>query len=164
MAQAKENIYSVLNKIKPSIGKIEQRGDNPQFRRSDGTKTKYMKLEDILNEIEPLLIENNVVCFSYFDYQEMNGTLIPILIMEFRHLPSDKMIVSKAPCVDDTKRGQQQIGSGVTYMRRYMIQSILNLRPDPKTDDDGNSSSEPTSDVQQASQSTKITHNTQDWI
>jgi len=52
MAQAKENIYSVLNKIKPSIGKIEQRGDNPQFRRSDGTKTKYMKLEDILNEIQ----------------------------------------------------------------------------------------------------------------
>jgi len=74
------------------------------------------------------------------------------------------MIVSKAPCVDDTKRGQQQIGSGVTYMRRYMIQSILNLRPDPKTDDDGNSSSEPTSDVKEASQSTKITHNTQDWI
>ena len=29
MAQAKENIYSALNKIKPSIGKIEQRGDNP---------------------------------------------------------------------------------------------------------------------------------------
>ena len=79
-------------------------------------------------------------------------------------MPSDTMIVSKAPCVDDTKRGQQQIGSGVTYMRRYMIQSILNLRPDPKTDDDGNSSSEPTSDVQQASQSTKVTHNTQDWI
>ena len=76
MAQAKENIYSVLNKIKPSIGKIEQRGDNPQFRRSDGTQTKYMKLEDILNEIEPLLIENNVVCFSYFDYQEMNGTFL----------------------------------------------------------------------------------------
>ena len=164
MAQAKENIYYALNKVKSSIGKIEQRGDNPQFRRSDGTKTKYMKLEDILNEIEPLLIENNVVCFSCFDYQEMNGTLIPILIMEFRHLPSDTMIVSKAPCVDDTKRGQQQIGSGVTYMRRYMIQSILNLRPDPKTDDDGNSSSEPTSDVQQASQSTKVTHNTQDWI
>ena len=164
MAQAKENIYYALNKVKSSIGKIEQRGDNPQFRRSDGTKTKYMKLEDILNEIEPLLIENNVVCFSCFDYQEMNGTLIPILIMEFRHLPSDTMIVSKAPCVDDTKRGSQQIGSGVTYMRRYMIQSILNLRPDPKTDDDGNSSSEPTSDVQQASQSTKVTHNTQDWI
>jgi|TARA_Y100000015_G_scaffold14811_1_gene14175 hypothetical protein len=164
MAQAKENIYYALNKVKSSIGKIEQRGDNPQFRRSDGTKTKYMKLEDILNEIEPLLIENNVVCFSCFDYQEMNGTLIPILIMEFRHLPSDTMIVSKAPCVDDTKRGSQQIGSGVTYMRRYMIQSILNLRPDPKTDDDGNSSSEPTSPEQEASQSTKVTHNTQDWI
>ena len=84
--------------------------------------------------------------------------------MEFRHLSSDTMIVSKAPCVDDTKRGQQQIGSGVTYMRRYMIQSILNLRPDPKTDDDGNSSSEPTSPEQKASQSTKVTHNTQDWI
>ena len=49
MAQAKENIYYALNKVKSSIGKIEQRGDNPQFRRSDGTKTKYMKLEDILD-------------------------------------------------------------------------------------------------------------------
>ena len=158
MAQAKENIYSILNKIKSSIGKIEEKGSNPQF------KNKYMKLEDILNEIEPLLIKNNVVCFSCFDYQEMNGTLIPILIMEFRHLPSDTCITSKAPCVDEQKKGSQQIGSGVTYMRRYMMQSILNLRPDPKTDDDGNSSSEPTSDVKEASQSTKITHNTQDWI
>ncbi len=164
MAQAKENIYSALNKVKSSIGKIEEKGSNPQFKRTDGSQTKYMKLEDILNEIEPLLIKNDVVCFSYFDYQEMNSTLIPILIMEFRHLSSDTMIVSKAPCVDDTKRGQQQIGSGVTYMRRYMIQSILNLRPDPKTDDDGNSSSEPTSPEQQASQSTKVTHNTQNWI
>mgnify|MGYP003137406717 CR=1 FL=1 len=163
MAQAKETIYSALNKIKSSIGKIEEKGNNPQFKKSDGSQTKYMKLEDILNEIEPLLIKNGVVCFSYFDYQEMNGTLIPILIMELRHLPSDTMIVSKAPCVDDTKRGQQQVGSGVTYMRRYMIQSILNLRPDPKTDDDGNSSSEPTSPQESALQKTKITHNTHNY-
>ena len=159
MAQAKDTIYSALNKVKSSIGKIAEKGSNPQF------KNKYMKLEDILNEIEPLLIQNDVACYSYFDYQDMNGTLIPILIMQFRHLGSDTMIVSKAPCVDDTKRGSQQIGSGVTYMRRYMMQSILNLRPDPKTDDDGNDSSQPPSPVRQASEATKVTHNnTQDWI
>ena len=77
MAQAKENIYSALNKVKSSIGKIEEKGSNPQF------KNKYMKLEDILNEIEPLLIKNDVVCFSYFDYQEMNSTLIPLSL---RHI------------------------------------------------------------------------------
>ena len=158
MAQAKDTIYSALNKVKSSIGKIAEKGSNPQF------KNKYMKLEDILNEIEPLLIQNDVACYSYFDYQDMNGTLIPILIMEFRHLGSDTMIVSKAPCVDDTKRGSQQIGSGVTYMRRYMMQSILNLRPDPKTDDDGNDSSQPPLPVRQAAEATKVTHNTQDWI
>jgi hypothetical protein len=54
------------------------------------------------------------------------------------HLNSGQFI-SSTSIIGNTNSSSQQIGSGITYFRRYHIQAMLNLEAD--FEDDGNQSS-----------------------
>ena len=95
---------------------------------------KYMKVEDILESVVPVLKEQGIMIIGKMKNQDS----MPVLCIELRHVESGTSIESESVCVDDTKNGSQQIGSGITYMTRYMLQRLLNLAPDASTDDDGN--------------------------
>ena len=97
-----------------------------------------MKVKDIIPMIEMELQKQNIICIGTMKVNEHNS---PILNIQLRHIPSDTFIESECTCLDDTKKGSQQIGSGITYMTRYILQRLLNLVPDESTDDDGNESS-----------------------
>ena len=126
----KETIYTAL--MKCEFKKVKVEGNNAMFN------AKYMKVKDIIPMIEVELQKQNIICIGTMKVNEHNS---PILNIQLRHIPSDTFIDSECTCLDDTKKGSQQIGSGITYMTRYILQRLLNLVPDESTDDDGNESS-----------------------
>tara|TARA_R100001198_G_C5035721_1_gene99053 strand:+ start:35 stop:487 length:453 start_codon:yes stop_codon:yes gene_type:complete len=126
----KENIYTSL--MKCEFKKVKVEGNNAMFN------AKYMKVKDMIPMIELELQKQNIICIGTMKVNEHNS---PVLNIQLRHIPSDTFIESECICLDDTKKGSQQIGSGITYMTRYILQRLLNLVPDDSTDDDGNESS-----------------------
>ena len=122
----KDNIYTAL--MKCEFKKVKVDGNNAMFN------AKYMKVKDIIPMIEMELQKQNIICIGTMKVNEHNS---PILNIQLRHIPSDTFIESECTCLDDTKKGSQQIGSGITYMTRYILQRLLNLVPDESTDDDG---------------------------
>ena len=118
--------------MKCEFKKVKVEGNNAMFN------AKYMKVKDIIPMIEVELQKQDIICIGTMKVNEHNS---PILNIQLRHIPSDTFIDSECICLDDQKKGSQQIGSGITYMTRYILQRLLNLVPDESTDDDGNESS-----------------------
>tara|TARA_R100000315_G_C5223698_1_gene135161 strand:- start:1164 stop:1586 length:423 start_codon:yes stop_codon:yes gene_type:complete len=118
--------------MKCEFKKVKVEGNNAMFN------AKYMKVKDMIPMIELELQKQNIICIGTMKVNEHNS---PVLNIQLRHIPSDTFIESECICLDDTKKGSQQIGSGITYMTRYILQRLLNLVPDDSTDDDGNESS-----------------------
>lgn len=119
----KELFNSVAN-FQMECPKISKDANNPFFKGS-----KYATLPHILNVITPILKKNGLVIVQ----PVINNAVVTKLI----HIDSGEMIESVYDIVCKDATNPQQIGSAVSYARRYSISSILNLNIDD--DDDGNS-------------------------
>lgn len=108
-----------LLEAKKEIGKVAKNAKNPHFKNS------YADINALIEAVEPILlnhgllllqpiIENNVVT-RIIDV-ESGEAIESILTLPLNLNP-------------------QQLGSAVTYFRRYTLQSLLSLQA---TDDDGN--------------------------
>jgi hypothetical protein len=69
--------------------------------------------------------------------EETSNGVLNILTTTITHLPSGEFISSASNLGNHTK--SQELGSAITYLRRYHIQAMLNLEAD--FEDDGNLSS-----------------------
>jgi len=118
----KELFNSVAN-FQMECPKISKDANNPFFKGS-----KYATLPHILNVITPILKKNGLVIVQ----PVINNAVVTKLI----HIDSGEMIESVYDIVCKDATNPQQIGSAVSYARRYSISSILNLNIDD--DDDGN--------------------------
>ena len=122
-AMANQNIYYKLSKVKAEIGVLSKNAKNPFF------KSDYLDLNGILSAVEPLLekygllllqpIEDGKVITKIID---IDGGVIPIQIVS-----SMELIENNNP---------QQMGSQISYFRRYTLQSLLGLQA---VDDDAQS-------------------------
>lgn len=100
---------------------IKKESDNPFF------KSAYANLATILDAIEVEAAKCGLVITS----QLVAGEAI-VLTTTLSHKDSEETIVSTFPVFGSKP---QEIGSSITYARRYNIQSLLNLAAE---DDDGN--------------------------
>jgi hypothetical protein len=121
----KELFNSVAN-FQMECPKISKDANNPFFKGS-----KYATLPHILGIITPILKKNGLVILQ----PVINNAVVTKLI----HIDSGEFIESVYDIVCKDATNPQQIGSAVSYARRYSISSILNLNIDD--DDDGNSAS-----------------------
>ena len=87
----------------------------------------------ILNVITPILKKNGLVIVQ----PVMNTCVVTKLI----HIETGQTLESIYDIICKDSTNPQQLGSGVSYARRYSITSILNLNIDDESDDDGNSAS-----------------------
>ena len=111
-----------------SFKKLEKTGFNPHF------KSNYSTLNDIMDACSGALAEHDLdVCHQM--YTNGNGTECVATLYH----KSGQYIRSALPLMG---QNAQQLGSAVTYMRRYTLQALLGLEGDPSTDDDGNSAAE----------------------
>jgi len=131
--QANKEIFQAIEKARANgFQQIKKSGSNPMF------KSKYSTLLDVFEACKVPLEKEGVHIAFHTELHTIEGKLENVLVCRLIHLESGQILESKVTCFDDTKKGSQAIGSGVTYMRRYLLQAMLNLECDPETDDDGN--------------------------
>ena len=114
------SIYKKLNEFKKSVGAIKKDSTNPHF------KNKYASIESVLDTIEKPLLDAGLGFIQCVE--DLN------LITTIYDTESDNVLTSKIPLILN-KNDMQQLGSAITYARRYGLVSMFGLEQE---DDDGN--------------------------
>ncbi len=113
------NVYKKLFELKKLTGKVVKGSSNPFF------KTKYTDLNSVIDATEPALEELGLL---YLDRVEDM-----VLISEIIDVESGEKIETRTPLLLG-KQDMQQLGSAITYARRYARMTSLGLQA---IDDDG---------------------------
>ena len=134
-----KEIATALCSFQGEVEKINKEATNPFF------KSKYATLANILDVIrEPL--HKNGLSFVQFPTDQFG------LVTRLMHNSGEWLEAEYV--MQPTKNTPQEIGSCITYMRRYALGSILGLNIDD--DDDGNDASKPTQTQKKVKDVTKV--------
>jgi len=115
-----KNVYEKLFEFRKLTGKVAKGASNPFF------KSKYADLNSVIDATDFALEEVGLVYIDRVD--NMN------LISEIVDYESGESIQNITPLIL-TKNDMQQLGSAITYARRYARMSMCGLMA---VDDDGN--------------------------
>jgi len=116
----KTNINTKLLEFQKKIGIIKKDSKNPHF------KNTYASLTQILSEVKPLLTECGLILIQPISLEGVGTTII-----DFETGEKIETVISLP-----TNLSFQQLGSAITYFRRYTLASLLSLEID---DDDAQS-------------------------
>lgn len=133
-------IYQKLFSVKSKIGKISKDSNNPFF------KSRYFDINALLENVEPLMHENNLLLLQPIENNKVYSRIFDIQSGE----------VQESSIELPTNVKPQDMGSAITYYRRYTLQSLLGIQAE---DDDGNKASKKESATKtenKAPESTKI--------
>ena len=114
------SIYKKLNEFKKAVGKVKKDANNPFH------KSKYSTIESVLDTVEEPL--SNV---GLGFVQCVDDMFLETIIYDEE---SSDTIKSRVPLII-SKQDMQQLGSAITYARRYALVSMFGLEQE---DDDGN--------------------------
>lgn len=112
-----------LSDLQNSITKVVKNTDNPYY------KSKYADLNALFEQVKPLITEKGFVLI-----QVVRGSQ---LHTELAHLKTGESISGDMDLLT-AKPDMQQLGSAITYARRYSLLALLNIET---ADDDGNTAS-----------------------
>ena len=121
-----------LTKVKKELKPLEKNTKNAYLGND------YADLKEILTTLAPTN-KNLSITVQQFVIETIQG-LENAIMTTVTHRASNQFIRSVSTLGHDGIKSQA-IGSAITYMRRYHLQSMFNLEADPITDDDGNMSS-----------------------
>jgi hypothetical protein len=133
-------LHQKLHRAKLAIGKVT--------KNATSHHSKYADLNAILSTVEPVLLENGLLLI-----QPIHGNSVCTQIID---IDSGAMLDS---CMDLPQGvNPQNMGSAITYYRRYTLQSALSLQA---VDDDGEKASkeEPVKEVVKETLSTERFNN-----
>jgi hypothetical protein len=119
-----KNIYQKLHEAKLEIGKVAKNAKNPHF------KNTYADLNALIEAVEPILLEKGLVLLQPIKEGRV-FTIITSIVDSYSVESYIDLPINLNP---------QQLGSAVTYFRRYTLQSLLSLQA---VDDDGQHASQP---------------------
>lgn len=115
-------LHQKLHRAKLAIGKVTKNATNPHFKKA------YADINALLDAVEPILLENGLLLL-----QPIQGNNVCTQIID---IDSGAMLES---CMDLPQGvNPQNMGSAITYYRRYTLQSALSLQA---VDDDGEKAS-----------------------
>ena len=126
-------LLDALENAKQNFKTLEKSGKNAFFKNQNGVHT-YSTLEDIFKSCKDALYENKLSLHYSLSFEDN----IQYLITTLTHIDTNESIHSKSD-IGTVQSTPQQIGSVITYFRRYHIQAMLILEAD--FDDDGNEAS-----------------------
>lgn len=119
-------IYQKLLEFQSSIEAIKKDGKNTFFKKSDGKASTYATLSNILSEVKPILNSLKLVVTQPIE----NG------VVKTKITDSEGVEFIESGISLPENLNAQQLGSAITYFRRYTLSSLLSLELDE--DDDGN--------------------------
>ena len=118
-----KELATALNKAQSEMSGAKKKADNPFF------KSKYADLAEVIQCIkEPFM--NNGLSYSQFPIATDGFAGVETIIMH-----NSGEWISNELLLKCSKNDPQGMGSGITYARRYSLQSACGL---PSEDDDGN--------------------------
>ena len=124
-------IVAALSKARPRFEDVKKNRENSHL------KSRYANLAAVISATAPALAENGVVVVQSPEPQGAGWCLVTTL----RH-ESGEFLTSALPLVV-SPADAQKFGSALTYMRRYALQSMLNISAE-EDDDDGHQASQGT--------------------
>ena len=133
-SQRTELLLSAIEEARVGIKQLNKSGLNSFFKTQNGKPHQFSTLDDIFNSCKDSLRENKLSIL--YNIEDKNELIF--LTTTITHLTSGQFIKSSSS-IGTVSSNPQQIGSGITYMRRYHIQAMLNLEAD--FEDDGNQAS-----------------------
>ena len=120
-----KQIIPALLKVQANIKGMRPDASNPFF------KNKYITLDGILEYIRPILADADVLlvqqAHSEGDYAEVTTTL---------YHKSGEYMTTEPLRLRPSKNDAQQVGSAITYAKRYQLSALLGISSE--VDDDGN--------------------------
>lgn len=123
-----KQIATALLKAQSEMSNPKKGSTNPYFR------SKYADLNSVREAVIPVLNQNNIVVLQPMVTIEGKNYINTMLLHE-----SGECIESQTEIVYSKSNDAQAQGSGITYARRYGLQSLVCVGAD---DDDGNKASE----------------------
>ncbi len=127
MAEKKHaNLAAALAAFQAGLPKVHKGATNTHF------KSKYAALEDIVSVVLPALAAQGLAWITRPTQDE--GQLV--LAYELRH-ESGESVAGAYPLGGGN---HQQLGSAITYARRYCLSAVTGIAPDE--DDDGNAAAQ----------------------
>lgn len=138
-----KTIYSKLLDFQKKVEVIKKDAKNPFF------KNNYATLGNIISEVKPLLNSLGLVLTQPI----IDGNIMSVIFDG----ETNESIKSEIPLPVGVK--PQDLGSAITYYRRYTLTSLLALEIDE--DDDGNKAS--TTPVKKEAEKVWLNPNTETW-
>ena len=132
--------------VQNEIGRINATGRNPTFNKP------YAALEDLDRAARPVYTQHG---FSVRYGSALSDKTVPppapgelraVLIVSHREGYSEEHYLDGPKDIQTGARGRtgiQAVGSTVTYLRRYLLQMVLNLVPAQNPDDDDGEATRP---------------------
>lgn len=125
-----------LTKIAPALVKAQSEMSNAvKDSKNPFFKSSYADLNSVREAVIPALNKNGITCLQPTVHIEGKSFVQTLLLHE-----SGEYISSLTEIICNKANDAQSHGSGVTYARRYGLQSMCNIGSD---DDDGNAASAP---------------------
>lgn len=121
------NLISAFIKAQSEMNNARLDSKNPHF------KSEYASLESVLDAIKPILNKHGIAIFQPMVEVNDRPFIKTILYHE-----SGESIESLTPVIFE-KQTAQAMGSGISYARRYALQSLVCIGSD---DDDANAATE----------------------
>ena len=118
-----KSVYEKLFEFRKLTGKVVKGANNPFF------KSKYADLNSVIEATDPALEEVGLVYIDNIEGLNLVSSLIDV--------DTGEKIVNSIPLLL-SKQDMQQLGSAVTYARRFARLSMLGLQT---VDDDGSTAS-----------------------
>lgn len=109
-----------------------KRNMSPPTKNRKAVYGRYADLEAILQAVEPPLADQGLVLTQHGDFLSDK----PVLVTRLTHVDTGESIESAVPLLSKSGNDPQQLGSAITYARRYGITALLSVVADD--DDDGN--------------------------
>lgn len=123
MEKKTPNIYSALAKAQAEFPKIDL-----DAKVSFGnTNFKYATIANILDAVVPVLTKHGITHFNVIDDGKIKTTLY--------HGDSDTQISTESPLESGGK--MQDYGARITYLRRYLLVSLLGVSAEEDKDHQG---------------------------
>jgi len=140
------SLYEALANAQAEIGQPMAAGANSYFKNH-----KYVKLSDLYDHIFKVLPKHGIaitsgqtIHFAEKTETDANGNTTQqpfcaghIFWVELQYGPTGES--KRSEHFLSRSNDMHEVGSGLTYMRRYLTQALLGLGADPSVDDDGNS-------------------------
>lgn len=127
-----------------------QKSIDHAIKRTDGVYNKYADFAEVMSAVKSPLNDNGITIIQAIDGNAEGKAFVETMLLH----TSGEFISSLTPIYCAKPNDPMAFGSGITYSKRYALQSILGL---PTVDDDGEAASKKSIEIPKPSKAEQKT-------